>query len=194
MTATRDRSPLARPRWIVALFAVLALAGAACGGGDNGASGAAPQDPTDEADGRSPTGGDGDPAEPPVSGEGSATLTMSDGTEYSFAMSTCDTSDNAPDSFLVDPGYDLFGKSDDGFRIQFIRAGFDESDVVLTNSFEGDFDDGGGNPTVSYSGGDYDPGFSVDGGDVSGTVTLDNGPGGDPIHGETTEATLAVSC
>lgn len=133
-----------------------------------------------------------DPIEP-ASGAGTGMLTMADGTVYTFEMSTCDTSVNKPDTFVVDPGYELFGKTSDGFRLQLIRAAFEEP----TNGggdLEGQFDEGGGNPKVSYLFKEPESTITLDGDTVTGDLVMSGVYSTDQIHGETTTATLTVTC
>lgn len=124
---------------------------------------------------------------------GTGMLTMADGRVYIFEMSTCDTSVNEPDAFFVDPGYDLFGKTSDGFRLQLIRAAFEEP-TNAGGDLEGQFDEGGVNPNVSYRFREPESTITLDGDTVTGDLVLSGDYSNDQIHGENTTATLSVTC
>lgn len=167
-----------------------ALIAGGCGGSDeDGAtSGSPPDDAGTTAEGTATEDG----AASATGGTG--TLTLDDGTSYTFEMTSCSTSDSDPDTFLVDPGFDLFGESEDGFRLTLIRAGLDEKSASLTGGFEGEFDENGVNAEVSYNAaGDEDGSLEVDGPSVTGTVTMSSLGSNSPF-GESIEATVEVTC
>ncbi len=178
-----------------AMATVLGLVVVGCGSDDDSStdSGDTPSDvaadPSDETD---PPDETDETDAPESSGSGTATLTVDDGTVYGFEMSDCDTSENSTE-FLVEPGYQLFGKSDDGFSMQFIRAAFEEEDASAIGSLEGDFDENGVNPKVSYNAiGDEEVLLTVDGGGVTGTAMMSSFD--DSIHGTDIEVTIEVNC
>lgn len=126
-------------------------------------------------------------------GEGTGTLTLSDGTELSFAMTTCETSDTNPDSYLISNAYDMNGESDDGYRLGLIRAGVDD-DTTGLGDLEADFDENGVNPGISYNGlGAEEIMLTVDGPSLTGTVIMSS-PAGEQPFGESFEATVDITC
>lgn len=128
--------------------------------------------------------------DPEASGSGSTgTLVLADGTEITFEMSMCVTSDTAPNSFLVDPGYLLFGLSDDGYRLRLGRAGLDEGSASADAELENDLD-----LDVSYAGtGDEEVRLDVDGAHVTGTVLMTSIDSNEPL-GPSIEATVDITC
>lgn len=125
---------------------------------------------------------------------GTGTLSLADGTEYTFEMATCKTSGADPDAFVVDPGYDLLGKSEDGFRLTLIRAGLDADSANATGDLEAEFDENGVNPKVSYDAlGDEDVMLKVDGSGVTGTAKMTSSGSSAPL-GENIEAMIDVTC
>lgn len=162
----------------------------ACGSGDDdGASG----ESAANTDGSADTA-DAAPADEPATGSSTGTLTLADGTVFSLEMTTCETSENGAAGFLIEDGFDLFGRTSDGeFTVQLIRAGFDEDSVIDTSVLEGAFDDEGKNAGLLYTEGSEVLVATVDGGNVSGSVTLKpigpNRPYGDEIG-----ATFDVDC
>ena len=184
---------------------VIALAAGACGGSDTPSADevtepvatTASEESTDEVTG---------PDEPvattaseettddatPTTGSGRATMTISDGTVYEFEMTTCDTSNNS-DAFLVEPGYDLSGRTDDGFRVQLIRAAFEEP-TTARGGLEGRFDDNGVNPEVSYTFREPESVIALDGDTITADLVMSGFISQDPIHGEDPTAMLTVTC
>ncbi|MDW3214093.1 MAG: hypothetical protein R8G01_08870 [Ilumatobacteraceae bacterium] len=165
----------------------------ACGSSDdNGASGESAANTDGSAD--SADTADAAPADEPATGSRTGTLTLDDGTAFTLEMTTCETSENGAAGFLIEDGFDLFGRTSDGeFTVQLIRAGFDEDSVIDTSVLEGEFDDEGKNAGLLYTEGSEVLVATVDGGNVSGTVTLKpigpNRPYGDEIG-----ATFDVDC
>jgi hypothetical protein len=131
--------------------------------GDGGASNAAP--------GRAATG----------------TVSLEDGTSYTFDMTTCKTSGTDPETFLVDPGYDLFGTSAGGFRLSLNRSGLSEEKAIAVGDLEGEFDANGVNPAVSYTAVGDDLSLSVAGRSVTGNATMNH-------DGTEVEATIDITC
>ncbi len=186
-----NRPTISRTTVLVALAVGLA----ACGGSDGGSGDDRSDDTPATA---SDTGEDSSDAEAGDAGgdagSGNGTLTLDDGTEYAFEMGTCITSATDPDSFLVDPGFDAFGRSSDGFTLQVIRAAFEESpDLQPTVGFEGRYDENGVNPGISYLR-DGDADLQIDGGRIFGDVTFADFFSVDPIHGDGFVATIDVNC
>ena len=167
-----------------ALIALTLLSG--CGGSDDSSDpdDSSSGDSTDsETSGSEDTDPETDPDTDPDAGAGEASgsVTLADGTAYTFSMSTCDTSGNS-DKFLVDPGYDLFGTSDEGASLQLIRAGTSEDSANPNGSIEAE-----GVELVAV--GSQDLMLTVDGGAVGGTVVfMDFSSGAD------VEATVEISC
>jgi len=181
---------------------------AAAGGGDDAGSAAAPEvDAVAVDDSGADTSEDGsDPAtdqtEEQESSEdegsdtaGVGTLAIDGGPTYTFEMTgSCDTSDTS-DSFLVDPGYDAFGRSPDGFTLQLIRAAFEESpDLHPLVAFEGGFDEEGKNNQITYLLDDENYDIQIDGGRIFGQATLEDFFSTDTIHGEAFTATIEINC
>lgn len=104
-----------------------------------------------------------------------------------FEMKTCKTSGTDPETFLVDPGYGLFGTSAGGFRLSLTRAGLNEEKVIDVGDLEGEFDANGVNPAVSYTAVGDDLSLSVAGRSVTGTATMNH-------DGTEVEATIDVTC
>lgn len=173
-------------RSVVVLAVALGLAVVACGE-DDGETTAPPTDvgPDDGAVTNDTAGSGGDDA--PAEG-GTGTISLADGTEYRFTMTTCKTNETDPSSFLVDPGYELFGTSEDGFKMSFIRAGLSE-DTSPVGSLDGEFDENGVNPAVSYAGVNDDVDLQVDGGQVTGTALLNSFETDEDV-----EAVIDVAC
>lgn len=159
-----------------ALIAVSALTG--CGGSDDAEDSSSSESPESPA-AESPATGDETVESDPESSSG--TVELSDGTTYTFAMSTCDTSGNS-DKFLVEPGFDLFGTDDSGVSLQLIRAGMSEDSANPTGSIEGD-------GLVLGAVGEEDVQLLVDGGMVSGTLVLSDLNGDSDV-----EATVDIVC
>ena len=182
------------------LIAAIVVGGAACGGSDDASEPEGNDDGSETAATDAPDAPDApaaDASDAPASGgsgNGNGTLTLDDGTVYTFEMSTCETSDTDPDSFLVDPGFDAFGRTSDGFTLQLIRAAFEESpDLQPTVGFEGSYDENGVNPEIQYLR-DGDADLQIDGGRIFGEVTFTDFFSIDPIHGEGFVATVDVDC
>lgn len=192
-----QRGRMAKLRTVLLSAALVGLV--ACGSGDDDA-GASDADATASSTGdaestQSDEPADDEPADGrPGTGSSTGTLTLDDGTTFSFEMSTCDTSENGADGFLIEDGFDLFGRTSDGeFTVQLIRAGFDEESIIDTATLEGEFDGGGKNAELLYSEVNGTIVAGVDGASVAGTVTLKpigpNRPYGDEVG-----ATFDVSC
>lgn len=179
------------------LIAAALVSMSACGSGDDDSAASDADDSGAAADGTlaDEQPADDEPADDqPATGGSGGTLTLADGTVFEFETATCDTSENGAEGFLIEDGFDLFGRTSDGeFTVQLIRAGFDEESVIDTASLEGEFDDDGKNPELFYSEVNETLVATVDGGNVSGTVTLKpigpNRPYGDEIV-----ATFDVNC
>ncbi len=171
--------------------AALLLLGA-CGSSedDDGASG------SDDATSGTPAADTDSNADDVSSGgDGTGTLTMTDGTVYEFEMTTCDTSNTAPSALPLSNGYDVFGKSSDGaFSLQIIRAGFDDANPVTSGALEGDFDENGQNAGILYAANSDSLNLlTVDGAKVSGEVSFRGiGPAGP--HGDDAVGAVDVSC
>lgn len=180
-------------RAVLAVLAGIALFVTGCGGADDVAGGSAGSSEGEAT--ASPDEGTVAETDPETSESGSTgTLVLADGTEITFEMSTCDTSDTDPDVFLVDPGYNLFGTSDDGYRLQVIRAGLDEEGAGAIGSLEADFDENGVNPAVAYTAiGDENVLLDVDGAHVTGTMSMTSLDPGAPL-GPSIEATADITC
>ena len=182
---------MAKLRTVLLSAALVGLV--ACGSGDDD-GGASDTDDTVAAEDGASTPSD-EPADvQPASGSSTGTLTLADGTSFSLEMSTCDTSENGAEGFMIEDGFDLFGRTSDGeFTVQLIRAGFDEDSIIDTATLEGAFDDEGKNAELLYSEVNETIVAGVDGGNVTGTVTLKpigpNRPYGDEVG-----ATFDVSC
>lgn len=131
-------------------------------------------------------------AEASEGGAGMAVLTVDDGTVYEFEMTSCDTSNNT-DIFLIDPGYDLFGRNDDGFSFGLIRAAFEEPASAL-GDLEGGFDDNGVNPSMSYVIREPESVITLDGNTITGDLVLDGFISSEKTHGDEATATLTVTC
>lgn len=179
------------------LFSAALLGLVACGSGDDD-GGAADVDDTSTATENTPADeqpDDGQAADDqPATGGGTGTLTLADDTVFALSMSTCETSETGADGFLIEDGFDLFGRTADGeFTVQLIRAGFDEDNIVDTGALEGEFDENGKNAELLYNEVHESLIATVDGGNVSGTVTLKpigpNRPYGDEI-----DATFDINC
>jgi hypothetical protein len=183
----------------VALAALLALS--ACGssdddseasGSDDGSS-SAPSDDTDSNADDVPV--DDSDTDGSSGGDGTATLTMADGTVYEFETSSCDTFETDPATIPLAGGYDLSGATSDGeFRFSLARLGFDGEVAVAVGTLEGDFDENGQNEQILYktSRESLDQ-LSVDGGDVSGDLAFSEVLPGGP-HGAETTATVEANC
>ena len=191
----RDR--MAKLRTVLLSAALVGLV--ACGSGDDDGGAPDADDTASPADDAASTTSD-EPADDqpaddqPATGSSTGTLTLADGTTFSFEMSTCDTSENGAEGFLIEDGFDLFGRTSDGeFTVQLIRAGFDEDSIIDTAGLEGEFDEEGKNAGLLYSEVNETIVADVDGGNVTGTVTLKpigpNRPYGDEVG-----ATFDVSC
>jgi hypothetical protein len=183
------------------LFSAALLGLVACGSGDDD-GGASDVDETPEAADDTPAvdePADDEPADEPAddpapAGDGTGTLTLPDGTAFSFEMTTCETSENGADGFLIEDGFDLFGRTTDGeFTVQLIRAGFDEENIVDTAGLEGEFDDDGKNAGLLYSEVHESLAATVDGGTVTGTVSL-KPIGPNRPYGDETVATFDIRC
>ncbi len=125
-------------------------------------------------------------------GEGTATLTMVDGTEYVFEMTTCETSNT--DDFELPDSYDLFGRTADGeFVFQLIRAGLDEDFISQVGTLEGDFDDEGKNNLMLYNADLGDEPLTVDGAVVSGSFMM-SAIGPTRPHGDEVAVILDARC
>ncbi len=183
---------IARIRFVI-VAAVLSVGFAACSS-DAGSDASPP--PGDDSPSTVDAGGEsGGPDEgaSSASGDGTGTLTMADGTVYTFEMSTCDTSEN-DDAFLVENGYDIFGKTADGaFHASFNRAGFDEETISEIATLEGQFDENGKNAELIYTDVTDTMALTVDGGHVSGTLTMKPIGPNEP-HGAESEATVDITC
>lgn len=179
-----------------ALLVAVTIGGAACGGSDD----------SSESDSADPVVGDveiesapaDEPAEAPAEatgdGGGIGTMTLDDGTVYSFEMTTCATSVTDPSSFLIEVGFDAFGRSSEGFTLQLIRAAFEESpDLQPTAGFEGSYDENGVNPEIMYIR-DGDADLQIDGGRIFGTVQFRDFFSTDPIHGDGFSGAIEVNC
>ncbi len=119
---------------------------------------------------------------------------MADGTAYELDMSSCETSENGAEGFLIEDGYDVTGRTaDDAFLASFNRAGFDEDSVVQIVTLEGDFDENGKNAGILYNNVPDTIDLTVDGGKVTGTVTLKPILPNKP-HGDESVATVDISC
>ncbi len=174
-----------------ALFVALATVAAACGGSDE-SSGASSSDPVETEANAGEPAGDSAPAE--RNGDATGILTLGDGTVYSFEMTTCITSATDPSSFLIEVGFDAFGRSSDGFTLQAIRAAFEESpELQPTVGFEGRYDENGVNPEITYLR-DGDAELQIDGGRIFGTVTFRDFFSVSPIHGDGFTADIDISC
>jgi len=158
---------------------------------------------SDDAAGNNDATGNTEPAadETPVAdeataetdgGSGQGVLTVEDGTVYEFDMSSCETSNNS-DTFLVDPGYDLFGRTSDGFTLYLGRAAFEEPTSAL-GDLGGRFDENGVNPKVNYVFREPDSVITLDGNTITGQLVLDGFISQENIHGEETTATLTITC
>lgn len=124
----------------------------------------------------------------------SGSLTLEDGTTYEFDMSTCATSITDPSSFLIEVGFDAFGRSEDGFTLQVIRAAFEESpDLQPVVGFEGAYDENGVNAQIQYLR-DGDVELEIDGGRIFGTVTFRDFFSQQPIHGDGFTADIDINC
>lgn len=174
------------------LAAMVAVILAACGsdddpdtapetGGDAVAEDAATEDVT------------GQPAvDAPASGDGIATLTLSDGTAYQFALPTCETSNT--DDFVIPDSYELLGATADGeFRFSLTRAGLDETFISQIGTLEGAFDENGANNALLYVAELGDEPLAVEGANVSGAFLM-NARGPERPHGDQVEATLDARC
>lgn len=186
---------MAKLRTVFLSAALLGLV--ACGSGDDD-SGASAADDTPAATEDITSASSDEPAAAPAddqpSGSATGTLTLDDGTAFSFEMTTCETSENGAEGFPIEVGFDLFGRTSDGaFTVQLIRAGFEEENVFITASLEGEFDEEGKNAGLLYSKVADTMAAAVDGGAVTGTVSLKpigpNRPYGDEIG-----ATFDISC
>ena len=181
-------------RRLPAIAAALALTLAACGGSGSSSDSSAGDTVAPAGDSDDPGDSGNDPGEAPVpsSGSGTATITVADGTVYEFEMSSCETSNNV-DSFLVDPGYDLSGRTDDGFRFHLTRAAFEEPTFAI-GDLEGLLDENGVNPEIEYV--IREPGSVIvlDGSTITGDLVLDGFISENKIHGEEATATLLVTC
>ena len=187
----RDR--MAKLRTVLLSAALIGLV--ACGSGDDD-GGVSDADATASAtDGATAAPSDDAPADDqPATGSSTGTLTLADGTAFSLEMSTCDTSENGSEGFVIEDGFDLFGRTPDGeFTVQLIRAGFDEETVLVTAALEGEFDDEGKNAQLLYSKVADTMTATVDGGTVSGAVTM-KPIGPNRPYGDETAATFDISC
>ncbi len=72
--------------------------------------------------------------------------------------------------------------------MSFIRAGLSE-DTSPVGSLDGEFDENGVNPAVSYAGVNDDVDLQVDGGQVTGTALLNSFETGEDV-----EAVIDVAC
>lgn len=180
---------------VIAIAAFGAVTG--CGGSDDDSdtpSASQVDEGVSGADASAASDAGADEVDAPAPGSGSGTLSLSDGMTYSFDMSTCDTSENGADGFVVPDSYDLFGTTADGaFTVQLIRAGLDEDFIVETAGLEGNFDENGKNAGILYTKVVDTLALKVDGGDVSGTVSL-SPIGPNRPHGDQIDATVDVSC
>jgi hypothetical protein len=166
-----------------------------CGSDDSGDASPAPDDTTGAAvqpdAGESEVPSDGS-EESTGGGEGTATLTMIDGTDYVFEMSTCDTSNT--DDFEIPDSYDLFGRTADGeFVFQLTRAGLDEDFITQVGTLEGDFDDEGKNNLMLYQADLGTEPLTVDGAIVSGTFMM-SAIGPTRPHGDEVAVILDARC
>ena len=175
MTASRTLSAIS----------ALAVVIGACGGSDTGSD-------TNATEAEAPSDAPAEEPEPAAGGSGTAVITVDDGTVYEFEMSGCDTSNNT-DIFLIDPGYDLFGRNDDGFSFSLIRAAFEEPATAL-GDLEGGFDENGVNPTMSYLIREPESVITLDGNTITGDLVLDGVFSSEKTHGDETTASLTVTC
>ncbi len=183
---------MAKIRTLLITGALLGLA--ACGSDDD--AGAPDADSSDVVPAAADAADSDDASDDatPATGSSTGTLTLADGTVFSLEMSTCDTSENGASGFVIENGFDLFGRTSDGeFTVQLIRAGFDEESVIDTASLEGEFDEEGKNAELLYSEVNATLVATVDGGDVAGTVTL-KPIGPNRPYGDEVEATIDISC
>ena len=128
-------------------------------------------------------------------GDGTGTLTMTDGTVYEFEMTSCDTSNTDPAGLPLSNGYDVFGKTPDGaFSLLIVRAGFDDANPVASGGLEGDFDENGKNAGILYAANsDSLHLLTVDGANVSGDISF-RAIGPTAPHGDDAVGAVAVSC
>jgi hypothetical protein len=174
----------------VALAALLVLSACGSSDDDSGALGSDDGSSDTPADDSGASGSDDGSG-----GDGTGTLTMTDGTVYEFEMTTCDTSNTDPAALPLSNGYDVFGKtSDRAFSLQIIRAGFDDENPVTSGGLEGDFDENGQNAGILYAvNSDSLNVLTVDGAKVSGEVSF-RGIGPTGPHGDDAVGTVEVSC
>ena len=202
MHITSGTSTSARGLAAVALAALLLLSACGSSDDDNGASGSddgssdtLADDTGSNADSNADDA-DSNADDDSSGGDGTGTLTMTDGTVYEFEMTTCDTSNTDPAALPLSNGYDVFGKTSDGaFSLQIIRAGFDDANPVTSGTFEGDFDENGQNAGILYAANSDSLNLlTVDGANVSGEVTFRGvGPPGRP-HGDDAVGVVEVGC
>ena len=187
----------------IGLAVVLAVGLVACGSdGDSDSTATAGAGSTDDTtDSGSDSGAEAtaadlvpsDQSETSAGGEGAtATLTMVDGTVYTFEMTTCETSNT--DDFVIPDSYDLFGRTADGeFTFYLGRAGLDDDFITQVGALEGDFDDEGNNAAMLYNADlDNEP-LDVDGAIVSGTFMM-SAIGPTRPHGDEVGVILDARC
>ncbi len=178
------------------LLSSVVVAGVVGCGSDDGSGEPAPvESQTDDGDASNTEAVDAPAAAPEESsggGEGTATLTMVDGTDYVFEMTTCETSNT--DDFVIPDSYDLFGRTADGeFVFQLTRAGLDEDFITQVGTLEGDFDDEGENNLMLYTADLGTEPLTVDGAIVSGSFMM-SAVGPTRPHGDEVAVILDARC
>ena len=197
MHITSGTSTSARGLAAAALAALLLLSACSSSDDDSGTSGS-DDGSSDTLAGDTDSNADdaGSNADDDSSGgDGTGTLTMTDGTVYEFEMTTCDTSNTNPAALPLSNGYDVFGKTSDGaFSLSIGRAGFDDANPIASGALEGDFDENGQNAGILYAANSDSLNLlTVDGANVSGEVSF-RGIGPTGPHGDDTVGAVQVSC
>lgn len=182
-------------RWLVLTMGLL-FALVACGSDGNTVSEAVAPENDQTTSGTAPTAApiDAEPADTEVaSGTGVTTVTMGDGTAYALELSSCDTS-STDSSFLLPDSYDISGQTSGGeIRFYMARAGLSEDFITQVATLEGDFDDGGQNAALFYSGSKDSYALIVEGPRVSGTFSL-KAIGPNRPHGDEIAVAVDISC
>ncbi|MFT4976872.1 MAG: hypothetical protein ACI8S6_002777 [Myxococcota bacterium] len=127
-------------------------------------------------------------------GKGTGTLTLADGTVHEFVMTQCRTKTNAPSFFLIENGYDMSGRTDDGFRMTLIRAGTDDATTTALGDLEAEFDENDVNPQISYRFIEPDSTFVLDGNSLTGDLILFDWYSSSAIYGDEITGTLEIDC
>lgn len=119
---------------------------------------------------------------------------MADGTVFELEMTQCRTKINAPSFFLIEEGYDLSGRTSDGFRVGLLRAASTEEFAQAAGELRGELDENGNNAGIFYRFDEPDSTFAVNGNTIMGDLIVTDFNSLNPIFGDSTTATIEIRC